>query len=218
MDSGTFLRPDVWAAPLGADLVLLDIAADRYLCAPDGALALAIGHDGEVRGAADAAQALVDAGLAKGAHMEFVRAPPAPDLPTRDLRGGRPPGLSPRAAGRFLLCLFDLLRLYRGRTFAQILEAARRPPRSARARPQALELAETARLAQAALIWLPLSRKCLVRSFLVLRFLQRSGHTAQWVFGVRTWPFAAHCWLQSGDLVLDDLPERLAAYRPICAV
>ena len=41
---------------------------------------------------------------------------------------------------------------------------------------------------------------------------------AVWVFGVRTWPFSAHCWLQIGDAVLDDDPERVGIYPPILAV
>ena len=55
-------------------------------------------------------------------------------------------------------------------------------------------------------------------SCVLLRFLQRSGLDARWVFVVRTWPFAAHCWLQLEDTVLDDMVERLAAYEPILAV
>jgi hypothetical protein len=35
------------------------------------------------------------------------------------------------------------------------------------------------------------------------------------VFGVRTWPFHAHCWLQCDDVVLDDQADRVAAYAPI---
>jgi hypothetical protein len=35
------------------------------------------------------------------------------------------------------------------------------------------------------------------------------------VIGVKLNPFAAHCWLQVGDVVLNDLPERVAAFTPI---
>ena len=45
--------------------------------------------------------------------------------------------------------------------------------------------------------------------------LRRAGQNAAWVFGVRTWPFSAHCWLQIGDAVLDDDPERVSRYTPI---
>ena len=61
----------------------------------------------------------------------------------------------------------------------------------------------------------PVRAKCLVRSFLLLRWLVRRGHGAYWVFGVTTWPFRAHCWLQCGAVALDDDVERLAAYSVI---
>ena len=57
-----------------------------------------------------------------------------------------------------------------------------------------------------------------MRSFVLLRFLQRSGLNARWVIGVRTWPFSAHCWLQIDDTALDDAWERLVVYEPILAV
>jgi hypothetical protein len=44
------------------------------------------------------------------------------------------------------------------------------------------------------------------------------GFDADWIIGVRTWPFMAHCWLQVGAVALDDDVERLAAYTPILAV
>jgi hypothetical protein len=61
----------------------------------------------------------------------------------------------------------------------------------------------------------PVSGKCLLRSFMLLRLLRRRGFDAHWVFGVSTWPFTAHCWLQVGDIVLDDSHERLLPYRII---
>lgn len=64
----------------------------------------------------------------------------------------------------------------------------------------------------------PAPGKCLLRSFMLLRLLRRHGHDARWVFGVRTWPFRAHCWLQAGDVVLDDDVEALVALTPILVV
>ena len=43
------------------------------------------------------------------------------------------------------------------------------------------------------------------------------GIATQWLFGVRTWPFAAHCWLQIGNLVVGDRLERVRFYTPILA-
>ncbi|MNT65030.1 hypothetical protein D3C72_2029780 [compost metagenome] len=60
--------------------------------------------------------------------------------------------------------------------------------------------------------------QCLFQSWWMLEHLQARGLDATWVFAVRAWPFAAHCWLQHGDLCLTDPPETLAAYRPILAI
>jgi hypothetical protein len=66
--------------------------------------------------------------------------------------------------------------------------------------------------------WVPGQGACLHRAFLLLFMLRRAGADAVWVFGVRTWPFSAHCWVQVGDAVLDDDPERVSRYTPIMAV
>lgn len=66
--------------------------------------------------------------------------------------------------------------------------------------------------------WLPVRNQCLHRSALLAAFLARRGLAAEWVFGVRTWPFRAHCWLQTGDVCLNDDAERLRSYTPIYVV
>ena len=66
--------------------------------------------------------------------------------------------------------------------------------------------------------WLPMDGVCLFRSGMLLAFLRALGPRPTWVFGVRTWPFQAHCWLQVEDIALDDEAERLCAYAPVLAV
>ena len=44
--------------------------------------------------------------------------------------------------------------------------------------------------------------------------LFQEGIGAQIVFGV-TMPFAAHCWVQQGDVVLNDALDRVLRFRPI---
>lgn len=56
---------------------------------------------------------------------------------------------------------------------------------------------------------------CLFQAELLLRFLNTAGLDADWVFGVRTFPFLAHCWLQIGDHCVSQGPETLTIYRPI---
>jgi hypothetical protein len=60
--------------------------------------------------------------------------------------------------------------------------------------------------------------QCLFESFVLLEFLARHGVFPAWVFGVQARPFAAHCWVQQGDTVLNDTLEHLARYTPIMVV
>ncbi|MBS0331310.1 MAG: lasso peptide biosynthesis B2 protein [Proteobacteria bacterium] len=109
--------------------------------------------------------------------------------------------------------LADILVGYRGKTFEQIL-ATCEPTRSAPPRITANLL----RVVDDFHRWAPFaptSGKCLLRAYMLLRLLRRRGEDATWVFGVRTWPFHAHCWLQCEDVVLDDHPERIRAFTPI---
>jgi hypothetical protein len=60
--------------------------------------------------------------------------------------------------------------------------------------------------------------KCLHDSLTLIHFLACEGVSATWVIGVRTQPFGAHSWVQSGDTVLNDQHERVRRYRPILVV
>jgi hypothetical protein len=199
------------------DLVLLDVAADRYLCASGGAALLRNGGGGRLKPASKAAaQILLQAGLAAVGD----RAPATASVPSRPSVGLQPGSVALRCsdAVRLAACVLDLARHYRGRSFSQILAYVRaaRAVRPLRRDPEAA--AAAAARFEAAVLWLPVSRKCLVRSFLLMRFLHRCGLDADWVIAVRTWPFAAHCWVQLGELCLEEPPERLAAFHPICVV
>jgi len=209
------LEPHIRLAVLGDDVVLLDIRADAYFCAPQ-ARALLQPH--EDRGSvapidAESREAVLAGGFASDR-------PPTPreclSLPTRDLAPGRAPVLTARDVRRLAGALWDLPRRYRGHAFADILAfaAAVAPPPGGSAE----EVLRLARLFHRVAPWLPIPDKCLARSFVLLRFLQRSGVSARWMFGVRTWPFAAHCWLQLDDIALDDAAARLVAFEPIHAV
>jgi hypothetical protein len=57
--------------------------------------------------------------------------------------------------------------------------------------------------------------KCLFDSLALLEFLAAEDVHPQWVIGVKTHPFAAHSWVQSGPLVLNDHHEHVRLYRPI---
>lgn len=210
------LAPHVHLAVIGEDVVLLDVSADTYLCIPDGRAQLRPSEDGAAVSPADAdvLQGLVAAGLICAKPRPLGRRPAA--RPVRDVGPPSEASLNLGQALRLCAAMWDLAWRYRGRSFSDILAFAGRAPACDADRHA--EIVRLARLFQRVAVWLPMSRKCLVRSFVLLRFLHRSGLNAQWVIGVRTWPFSAHCWLQLGDMALDDSWERLVVYEPILAV
>lgn len=59
---------------------------------------------------------------------------------------------------------------------------------------------------------------CLFDSLALLRFLAHYRTFPRWIFGVHTAPFAAHCWLQQGNTVLNDTADHVRTYTPIMAV
>lgn len=210
------LGADVHAVVIDRDVVFLSIVADRYDCLPDAAAELVLDRSSRrMTAAPEMAEALLSAGLLapEGAAEPAKPIPAMPcrsDLPriARRMRG--------RDLGDLVASSLDIAVAYRGRSLAQIIAAARR------SRPAggdaSIDRAEIVARYHAWVPYAPVSGKCLLRSFMLLRALHRAGHTADWVFGVATWPFRAHCWLQMGDVVLDDTVERVRAYEPILAV
>lgn len=60
--------------------------------------------------------------------------------------------------------------------------------------------------------------KCLHESLTLIRFLATEGLFPQWVIGVKTRPFGAHAWVQTGITVLNDQPEHVRHFQPILVV
>jgi hypothetical protein len=59
---------------------------------------------------------------------------------------------------------------------------------------------------------------CLFDSLALLHFLARYRVFPQWVYGVRLEPFAAHCWVQAGDAVVNDIIDNVRDYTPIMSI
>jgi hypothetical protein len=59
------------------------------------------------------------------------------------------------------------------------------------------------------------ANECLFDSLALLTFLARYGILPLMIIGVKTRPFAAHCWLQQGSVVLNDTPDHVLKYSPI---
>lgn len=59
------------------------------------------------------------------------------------------------------------------------------------------------------------SDRCLNRSLALLQLCYRRGSRPTFVIGVRTDPFVAHCWVQQGDVVLNDRSEHARLFARI---
>ena len=59
---------------------------------------------------------------------------------------------------------------------------------------------------------------CLRDSLTFVEFLALFGLYPDWIFGVRMNPFVAHCWVQQGNLVLNDSVDYVHEFTPIMAV
>ncbi|MBU4433897.1 MAG: lasso peptide biosynthesis B2 protein [Alphaproteobacteria bacterium] len=166
-----------------------------------------------------ALETLAQAGLARpGLKPDAVRPPPRP---TRNLPAAAVAGTDARhGLWRTLRAGAATASDFRRLDFAGLLDRAGRrtaqPDRQASAPSPAL-LSTAAYFARLR-VWAPFDGACLKRSYMMLRYLRLCGLDATWVIGVRTWPFRAHCWLQAGEVALDDDVERLLPYHPILAV
>jgi hypothetical protein len=77
-----------------------------------------------------------------------------------------------------------------------------------------IELRERAARFVAARRLVPIAPNCLADSLSLLDWLGPSPGTLL-VFGVKLDPFAAHCWVQLGDMLLNDRTDHVAAFRPV---
>jgi hypothetical protein len=59
---------------------------------------------------------------------------------------------------------------------------------------------------------------CLFDSLALLNFLAHYDLFPRWIFAVKMDPFAAHCWVQEGSVVLNDSIEYVRNYTPIMSV
>lgn len=207
--------PSIHVVSIEDDLVALDIENDAYLCLPGLGRHLIAESGGWWRpSSAAVAQRLVDTGLFQSTAIRGGR---APALPTATRTSRRYEGAKP--GGGAGVALFSVMVREAWRVHGHPLKAliARSPSLPLRYDQPDEAMAE-ARLFDQWMPWVPGQGQCLYRAYLLRAFLASRGRGSTWVFGVRTWPFSAHCWLQIGDVLLDDDPDRVALYAPIMTV
>lgn len=206
--------PGVHLARLDEDIIVLDLGADAYNCLLGVADALALEHDGAiVAGDIALATDLVAAGIATDTAPALPRM--APVSPARELPRIATPSRIETLHAAIALALAS--RRFRDKSLVEMI-AVDAPAAAPVVPNDEARLDRLVAAVRAARPWVPYEGECLQRSFQLRRFLADAGIATCWYFGVRTWPFAAHCWLQIDDLVLGDRLERVRFYAPILVV
>lgn len=65
---------------------------------------------------------------------------------------------------------------------------------------------------------LSMSNKCLPTSLALCHFLLSHGYETDVVIGVRLRPFAAHAWVQRGEMLLSDVLDNVRPFTPIAVI
>ncbi|MEN5168678.1 lasso peptide biosynthesis B2 protein [Brevundimonas pondensis] len=204
------LAKGVHLAWIHEDIVVLDVQADAYSLLVGAANLIRPARQGEAV-SADAA-VLNDLALAglTSTTRERSRRPPAPA--THDARSTAPTSLNART--RALANALCGTMAFRQRPLPALVEAARLRS-SAPHRRDLYGAIQEAEAFEAIRPWVPYEGDCLQRSWMLHRHLHQRGLDADWVFGVRTWPFLAHCWVQVGDTIVGDSLDRVGGFTPI---
>jgi len=206
------LAPHIHIACVDGDVVLLDAATDRYACLPAcDAREIRSGYAARCWDQGPLVAELAAAGylMPSDEPPGERRSLPTPcELDLHMLDGDVPALTVPDLTTTALAGVRTAWRL-----------AAQRPMHWLRPRgagtPRPDEAVALARRFTEAQLHLPFLARCLPRSLALFDFLARRACPAQLVFGVRTHPFEAHCWVQAGNIVLNDTLSRVRWYTPI---
>lgn len=206
--SGGFrLRSGLRFCRIGTRFVFLDLNASRYfLLEGEAALHFASFLDATADDAVLGrlrAQHLVEAGAP-------VAASPLPPMPTRSIFDAVPPRARPWLVAEALCEQSAARRRVRREPLSTLMgNLELRTVDLDACRPIAAACRAAARYRST-------TDQCLPNSIAMRNMLARRGISANLIIGVML-PFAAHCWLQSGDTVLTDPFGSIQNFRPLAA-
>lgn len=208
---------------IGRQPVFLDVLADRYFCLSASAercfadIAAAGGHVAEADSAVDGMLSrglLVEAG---GAPLVPCRLPSLPEESVLDHALPRATlGQTATALGRILSVKTRLRRAGLARTLSAIA-TAKQDSNDSPANAAFLLDRSMAGFVRAAGVATVLDN-CLCQSLAVGRTLLARGLRPEIVLGVRLGPFAAHCWVQHHDRLVNDRFDMVRTFTPILII
>ncbi len=233
------LAPHVYPCVSGQHVVLMDLERDKYIAVVP-AHRLAPWVRGWPVGAAQTTDsphhpdggpdALVSQMLAHGMLVTDSRLgkPAVPVATARATRSlvefdlGARPQVSAAQLWRFARSYLEAQLSLKLRPIQSIVEARRERKARCASPRQAADPARLRPLVTAFTrlrpLFYTLRAACLLDSLTLLHFLGAEDIHPDWVFGVKTEPFDAHCWVQQGEVVLNDVPDRVRQYSAILVV
>jgi hypothetical protein len=218
------LRDDLSFCDVAGQLVFLDIGNDRYfrLLPPmERALIAHLHNDpnADISG-------LIEQTILVAQEGASIDARPSIEPVARSAMEAPPPEQKPSArefldvfqmviAARLELKLSPLRKILDSVSATSHIRTAH-----SEAPPERLEsrLEDAAAAFRQARLYVPVEMSCLLDAIAMARFLRRRNLHAHIVFGVALDPFSAHCWVQAGDLVLNDTVGNVCAHTPIRVV
>lgn len=185
-------------------------------------------------GSAGRSSSRAEAVLAKMVANGMLTTDPAVGKEVRPLQlpGAESPLVEPDLDWRPKVSVMDVLRFLfasactalamRCFSIRAVMTAIDRRNRQAAAKGLRFDVAAASRATAAFLYLRPLlfgaQDACLYDSIALTRFLSYYKQFPSCVIGVQTGPFSAHCWVQQGSVVLNDMPEYVRRFTPILAV
>ena len=100
-------------------------------------------------------------------------------------------------------------------SFARVIRAEQHRHKADHARAKAFEPSRLYASFCALSAWFGEEDQCLARALAFRMIAMKRGHDATLVIGVKLDPFAAHCWIQDGERLLNDRLERVRLFTPI---
>lgn len=213
---GFGLRAGVSYCEVAGQLLFLDVRRDRYFCLSETREAAfrRVARGVEV----DADDVAMLAGMI-GDGLLVTGTPPRPCAPVPRPRTSLVDQLE--ASGRLAATLGAILNLTRTRAALRLLGLERMLARLPVAdgitgnRDQAAKAMQVAATYQQAGLLVTALDRCLPRSIAVAHRCRRVGIPVDLILGVRLQPFAAHCWVQLGDAVVNDRLDKVLNFTPI---
>jgi Transglutaminase-like superfamily len=243
MSASYFLSPHVHVCVAGKQVILLDLERDKYLAVahahPVGRWVRGwpLPQTGPVAAVQDSVPARgpgpENGLLAQMISQRLLVTDPAVGKEAAPVVADKPkvalveydlhvrPRATPRQLWNFCAAFAVARWSLRHRPIKEVVLAARlRKKRAAATAP--VDIAEVRELVTAFVHVRPLFYTardgCLLDSVTLTHFLARYGVFPTWVFGVKTDPFYAHCWVQQGDYVFNDTPDFIKGFSPILVV